>query len=332
MVDSLEARLKAIELTEPSTIARSRAIAAARDSSAPARVKGTRKSRYVVAALVAVGLFALTPPGASVANSVGDLVGIGDEPSNPLDLGPGPSEQAVVGLGDAAPGVPYEIATTDGALGNGGANAQETCFYVSLPTLEERTRSASCLTAAALRGLERDAVGSLFAQRAPAGLGSSADIVLTGATTDRVARLEVEYPSEDGMTSRELELAPFKATSQSADGAEMEQDRRSLSAFAAFLPLDLEPAIPLGEGNAHDLEERILAIREAARGYEQELNEITLRAYDESGAVIATISPGSISSNGMGLAILPAEAPVGTTSRSSSHGRSGLRRNDVADP
>lgn len=308
MSDSLLARLEAVRLSEPSTIARNRAIAAARASSTPGPATKPARWRYL-AALAAVGLIALSPLGASVASSLGDLVGIGEEPTNPIDLGDGHSEQAVVGVGEAAPGVPYELATTDGPAGDNGAVGQATCFFVSLPTLEDRTRSASCLTAAALRELEREPIGSLFAQRAPAGLGPSADIVVTGAVADRVARLEVEYPGEEGPTSRELDLAPFEASPLVPGGVERSADPVPLSAFAAFLPFEFDPAIPIGENSARDLQENMAAIREAGREYQRELSEITLRAYDETGAEIATASPGSVASmgsaasNGMSLAI-----------------------------
>ncbi len=302
MNDPLLARLGAVRLSEPSMIARNRAVAAARASTPSARAQKPRRWRYL-AALAAVGLVALSPVGASVASSLGDLVGIGEEPSNPIDLGDAHSEQAVVGVGEAAPGVPYELAMTDGPVGDDGAADQVTCFFVSLPTLEDRTRSASCLTAAALRALEREPVGSLFAQRAPAGLGPGAEIVVTGAVADRVARLEVEYPDEEGMTSRDLDLAPFEASPLAPGGADGGADPVPLSAFAAFLPFDFDPVIPIGENSARDLEENMAAIREAGREYQRELSEITLRAYDESGAEIATASPGSAASNGMSLAI-----------------------------
>jgi hypothetical protein len=290
MNDSPEERLSAVDLREPSAIARSRAIEAVR-AQAKSGVSAKRSTPRFGAIALAVGcLLALTPPGISVARSVGGLVGIGDEPSDPIDLGGGPSDQAVIGVGETPGGVPYELATSDGR----GSDARQTCFYLSLPTLDERSRSASCLTAEALRGLRETSIGSLYPERAPAGLGPDADIVLTGAATENVTRVLIEYPTADGLSSRELDLAPFQAESQSATGAEGgEPAADHLKAFAAFLPFHLDPAVA---GDS-------LAMREAAIGYQQQLHEISLRAYDEDGNLIAEISPGDTQGGGTSLAL-----------------------------
>lgn len=301
MKDSLKSRIAAIDLAEPSTIARNRTIAAARERALGPGRKPTRAKYAAIA--VALGLLVLTPPGLSLATSVGNLVGIGDEPSEPFDFGEsgGETDQAVVGLGETPSGIPYELATSTGPVGTEG---EFTCFYVSLPTIDQRTRSASCLTAAALRVLRRAPVGSMSAVRAPGGIGPGADILLSGAATDRVARISIEYPTSDGIATEELELAPFQATSRSARGAVSPIATVDLKAFAAFLPFDLDPRVSSGgEGGPRQFEQDALAMRKASRRYQRQLAEISLRAYDDAGKLIAEISPGAARGSGTSLAV-----------------------------
>lgn len=297
MSESLERRLSAIQLEQPSSTARTRAEEAARRKASSR--KAPSRLRMAAAAVVFLGLLAITPPGISLAKSVGDLVGIGDEPSSPLDFGDGKSDQSVIGLSQTPNGTPYELARSDSDV---GTKDEFTCFYISYPTVELRPRSASCLTAAALRALRRNPIGSLYPMRAPSALGSQTDLVLTGAVAEEVARLVITFPGENGREEQDLPLSPFSAALRTASGADELEPAVELKVFAAFLPFDLDPTA-VAEPDASAFQEHMDDVRSDSRRYETQLRRISLQAFDASGEPIAEVSPGDRRGSAMSLAI-----------------------------
>lgn len=117
---------------------------------------GTRRKRpgALLLAAGAVVLFALTPPGQSLAEAVGELVGVGDEPSGgPQFVNPGSTrDDTVIAVGEAPSGEPIELVETDPdqPVPGPGPEMDATCVYTNFPARAEQTNLAQCLTSAVL--------------------------------------------------------------------------------------------------------------------------------------------------------------------------------------
>ena len=133
-----------------------RTVAAARAGARAGRA--TRLRSWLAAGLVAVALVGLTPPGQSLAEAIGELAGVGDEPTEPeLRGGFGSNRAVVIGTGTSPNGTPYEVVaahasdpefgmegiTQDGPISvNGGrdrASYEDDCAGLSVPGGDERT-------------------------------------------------------------------------------------------------------------------------------------------------------------------------------------------------
>ena len=188
-----------------------------------ARARWLRRPLALAAgALVLLVGFCFTPPGAAIAEQVGDWVGIGDEPSDPYGFsdrpgwtGYGPrvdSSDAVIGTGTTPSGIRFELAeNTSRVQDPAQSDPGSSCVYLSFPDADLRSGVASCLTDAALRGFERGGALQSFPYLGPDGLGKSEDLIVALQGAPDVARVEVSYPDEDGEHTVEATLAPFVA-------------------------------------------------------------------------------------------------------------------------
>lgn len=162
------------------------------------RVAGTERSpgrpnlRHAIAmglAVVIVGFLSLTPPGHSLAEAVGRLVGIGDEPTMPPD----PGEQAVViGVGESAQRVPYEIVAKADAQDSGN----QPCIGLEFVDIEG-VGIKQCLTDDSRRVLDRDRIVP-FAYGAPEEFGSDQGLIVQGLTTPEVKSVSIGFEGADG--------------------------------------------------------------------------------------------------------------------------------------
>jgi hypothetical protein len=123
-----------------------------RDLEAAENPRPWARAARILLVAAAVGGFLLTAPGRGLADRLGELVGIGDEPTAaPVFTNPGmPAEQVVIGVGGGSEDIPgYEVIASRIEETDGEAPL---CFRVSFPELEQRG-VLQCLTDAALSNL-----------------------------------------------------------------------------------------------------------------------------------------------------------------------------------
>ena len=156
---NLEERLAVLEL-EPND--RGRIAARTRVSElVPPAPKRRRRLRGWLGAMVVAALFSLTPPGQSLAAAVGDLVGIGDEPSGgPQFANPGESRNdTVIAVGETPSGDPFELVASDPDQSNSepptwpGPQTDVTDVYANFPDAEPQSTLGQVLNAGVLRKL-----------------------------------------------------------------------------------------------------------------------------------------------------------------------------------
>jgi hypothetical protein len=153
----------------------------------------------LAAALVALlAAVSLTPPGRAIAGKLGELVGIGDEPT-----GVG-GTSVVIGVGEGPSGSRYEIFAFTELPNTIPSDTTTTCIGLNVPDSETGIpkagiQEASCLTDDGKAHLERTIVNPL-AVPAPSELGLEEEIVIQGLARRDVASVELEYEAGDGRT------------------------------------------------------------------------------------------------------------------------------------
>jgi hypothetical protein len=193
-----------------------------------------RRGIWLGAATVLVAA-SFAPPVQALAERLGELVGIGDEPTRSIDSGI--AEPAVViGDGQSPNGTAYEVvASADMNIYRDEHPA--TCISLDMPNTDGPT-NAACLNGEVANSLDR------LVARPAAYLGStelgSDRLVVDGLASNDVASAEVERTLEDGSTER------YPAEVSHLDGELAAQiGTTSSAAFVlAFLPSDLVPPPP----------------------------------------------------------------------------------------
>jgi hypothetical protein len=212
-----------------------------------------RAALAITAAAIVVVLVAasLTPPGRAVAGRIGELVGIGDEPTGLPNAGQGDS--VVIGIGEGPSGTGYEIYATT-VLADPGDEAPLTCIGLNVPD-SEHPPGASCLTPENKRALERQAALPI-AVRAPTSLEFDGAVAMQGLAREDAAAVEVSYATAEGMT-REAPVEVFSL--DDALGTEIDAAERSRY-FIGFLPADIVPSEP-GNSTRREIEENFSRVR-----------------------------------------------------------------------
>jgi hypothetical protein len=213
-----------------------------------------------IAVLIALALVlaSLTPPGRAVASRIGELIGVGDEPSE----GPG----IVIGAGSSPDGFPFEVVASDG--GGPGISEGQTCVFLAIPGTTGRT--GSCLTDDGARSLRRHEIKPLV-YGAPPELGPEAELIVQGLTTREIDAVEVTYPDpEDG----QLTSAPVQFSRLDARLGERIGSGERVGHFAAFLP----QGVLRGDQRAPD--------HLTPRSIRESLSEVDVRALSDDGAVV----------------------------------------------
>lgn len=194
-------------------------------------LEGRRTGRTAV--LVAVAIVAilvaasLTPPGRAVAGKLGELVGIGDEPT-----GVG-GTSVVIGVGEGPSGERYEIfASTELSPGIPADGA--TCIGLSIPASKQTIQGASCLTEDQKHALERDIVSPIAAP-APKELGLAGQTVVQGLARGDVASVGLEHSGADGTVTL-IPVQFFPLTEEL--GTEIESEE-AVGFFFALVPDEL---------------------------------------------------------------------------------------------
>lgn len=215
-------RLRRLQVSDDSG-ARERTIAMAK---AELQERGPRpalvRRRLAVALAIGLALVALefTEPGRTVAREIGELIGIGDEPSAPelFDEGDVDSKRVVIG-GGIEPGLGrYEVI----ASRIGVADEAAICLRVAFPDASVRHGSVQCLTQAAAERFDHDDL------RSTADRIDASTVAVTGLTGSNVVSVEVRAGEDFSLDADQFELTAQLAA---AIGSES-----SLSYFVALVP------------------------------------------------------------------------------------------------
>jgi hypothetical protein len=142
----------------------------------------SRRRRWALGGLAVLCVAAISPPGQSLAEAIGELAGIGEEPTEPENrVGFGNNQAVVIGIGTSPDGTPYEViaahasdpeyalegVTTEGAVTVNGGLKQfsytDDCAGISVPenaqrSSGERVAQRLCLTPELYRSLEDDPI------------------------------------------------------------------------------------------------------------------------------------------------------------------------------
>jgi hypothetical protein len=182
--DSVEARARAVAAVgSPSERAE-------RPRSRRLPTLSLRALAYTAAALLAVTAFSFTPPGRAVAGGIGDLVGIGGQPTE----GSPPDQRGVViGTGEAPNGYSYEIVAE-----TNGNSQQETCIQTEFPDATKALMAGNCLTGARGQPLSAYAKQPMVTP-APTEFGPDGEIVIQGMVPVG-AHVAIDYTKLDGTT------------------------------------------------------------------------------------------------------------------------------------
>jgi hypothetical protein len=269
-----------------------------------------RRSALGRAAVVAgatallLAFLAFTPPGRSVADAVGDLVGIGD------DAPARPGEKAVyIGVGDAAESYRYEvIASTN----NAESGNPETCFELRFPDLDTPFTIANCITDEPARQRLQERGFAPFLYPAPRQFGPDAGIVVQGPVAPEVERVSVNYTAPDGSQHK----APVYMSSLDERLSRQIGARDQAGFIVALLPLSI----------LHGTAEDPKTLSEGCTT--KSLSAVNLTAFNADDDAIATLNLG----NEHDARSLMAFAPAGFSSPIRAPSPGGMPPTDESNP
>ena len=163
----------------------------------PGAIRKRRARLLLIATVVTVGVLlpaSFTPPGRAVAETVGSLIGIGDEPTQQEHR-----DAVVIGTGEAKT-FPYEVVATgaDESMSSPPGEAPTPCISVEFPGIHGG--GADCLTDAAMAGLDHSGVSNPFIYGAPAELAPDAELVVQGLAMPSVTKVTITYVTGEGQT------------------------------------------------------------------------------------------------------------------------------------
>jgi hypothetical protein len=275
---------------DPESVDRTRARVSELAHDAPlggdgARTRPTPRPLIRIAATCLVGALclgaaALSPPGRAVAERLGELVGIGDEPSRSREL-PFDEKAVVIGVGTSPNGTAYEIVAARGMPSLFRNPDPDTCISLDLPDIYGPA-NAACLTDQFARSIERQVVAPIAFLGSPE-LGSDR-LIVNGMASTEVASAEIEHRTEAG----DIERFPVQVTRLEGELASRISASRDAAYLVSFLPEDLVPApgspgVPRRPSAARPLSQAHPSDSPAADA----LARITLVAYDSEGEEIA---------------------------------------------
>lgn len=228
MTDDLD-RLPVLQALE-AELARVRTAAA---GTAP-RGRLLRVATPATAAILAAAM-ALTPGGRALAERIGELVGIGDEPTrNSVALIDEPA--VVIGAGESPNGTAYEVvASADMNIYRD--ESPDTCIGIDFPGIDAPS-NAGCLTGELSRSIDERVI------TATAFLGSTElgheRLIVDGLASPEVASAEIEWVAENGS----IERHPVAVSHLTGELARDIGASREAAFLLAFLPEDLVPPPP----------------------------------------------------------------------------------------
>ncbi len=262
-----------------------------------------RRTPVLVAAILALLVASsFTPPGRAVADDLGQLVGIGEEPSDPgFAEGNGPSESEVIGLGTSPNGTDFELAATTNKPADHPSNAT-TCLYVSFPNPGVRTNGEECMTHEALGDIQGHNAIRAFPLVGPPLLGEDGDLLVEITARRSVAGVDVTYPGPDGKEAREATLAPFEAAPSLSPQRQGEDATPTPLQFGvAFLPTTPYRALPqLGRDAEQSSYPSDFSLD--PEQVDRILDRVHVTAYDDAGKRIEDVVLGAPSTAALAIA------------------------------
>jgi hypothetical protein len=221
---SLEERLRRLGAPDDEA-AEARASAALRQAAGSGELRrGIPTTVRWGAAAVAALLFGLTPPGQAVAERLGELVGIGDEPTveQRVDEETG---AVVIASGESPSGAPVELVAFRVEAKTGQVDAAvRTCYAFDLPPGPRST--GNCVTEPPAE------VGSVRVIAAASPLRPESQLVVQGTTSADTSTVNVTYTDIDGGV---YEADTIFGSLTEPLSAEIEADTEA-GLFVSFLP------------------------------------------------------------------------------------------------
>lgn len=246
-----------------------------------------------VAASLIVAASVFTAPGRALAEQLGELVGIGDEPTQPRQPATTGSDYpaVVIGVGQAPGGERFEIVASgpravdaEAAVDRGAIAVDRgaiACIFVELPTVDT-TEAGSCMTEESQAGLAETGIAPISLLGNPT--LSPTRLIVQGLVLPEVARVEVRYESPAGTPqTSDVTLASLDAEL----GARIGVDEQA-GYFVAFLPEELVPpaqVVQYGENPPPGVP--FIRPTPSIEDAEAALAEIEVVAYDGGGEEIA---------------------------------------------
>jgi len=237
-----------------------------RDEATSQRSRIRRRRAIAAVGITVAALVALTPAGHAVAERLGDLVGIGDEPSEVHGR-----TAVVIGTGKEKE-YPYEIVASSAGFNRieRPGDPPVVCISVEFPGVSG-VQAANCLTGAAKAALPERLIDPI-AYGAPSSLYPDAELIIQGLAVPEVESMELAYTSVDGTQSE----APVSVSYLGGALSEQIGVDEETRFFVAFIPADVLEAPARADGP--------LTIENAT----QALADIQITANDASGHVLAT--------------------------------------------
>jgi len=205
-----------------------------------------RRRGLIVPTLAGVALLvglSFTPPGRVFAGEIGDLVGIGDEPSVEQRF-ENEADAVVVDAGKAPGGSDYEIVALTSfqvSIGEMPGNpvieserTDELCFSLDIPSRGDT--NGICFTSENFQEEIEERVVRGRLNPAPAVLRPETELIVSGHASAEVADVSVTYIDEDGNE----EVAPVGFGRLTTELADEIGSERIGGAFYAFLPTGLK--------------------------------------------------------------------------------------------
>ncbi len=173
------------------------------------RARPRRRRRVAVLGVLATVALVLSPPGRSLAESVGELVGIGEPASLPAEefgdmISRG--EPIVLASGEAPGGSPYEIVVGKAVFperpegGAGGSGGEQTCLTVDFPRAPRLGTVEFCVGESDTEFLASGVLDGVNYADGAGVLAPEARYVFTALLSPEIQRVELTYVNGDGET------------------------------------------------------------------------------------------------------------------------------------
>lgn len=209
--------------------AREGVLASAREHQVASRP--SRKKKWVIAGTLVAAAITFSPAGQSLAGEIGDLVGVGDAPSDPVPTdGDRTDSSEVIATGRTPSGVDFELVQRSSHLGDEEPGSL-TSAYLSYPSRSIAPQELEVLNAGVLAKLGEDKPLRPWATVAPTGIGDAEGLIVTAISADPIESVRVKY--DDRGSSKDATVTSGAFVPRGTGEAELPA---GLTFSAAFIP------------------------------------------------------------------------------------------------